>query len=90
MAPGDAAITEAARAAFDAVKDILGERLREDGVPAARAASLATLALAAIEGSLIQARVAASVEPLEAMAREIETLFAANVVDRARKARRRG
>ena len=91
MAPEDEGITEAARAAFDALKEIFGERLREDGVPAARAASLAALAIAAIEGSLIQARVACSVEPIESAARELEALFAASIDStRARKPRRRG
>jgi TetR/AcrR family transcriptional repressor of lmrAB and yxaGH operons len=76
-APADEAITREGRAALDAWAGEVAARLAADGVDAARAASLASLTLAALDGALVQARVAQSRRPLETAAEELAALFAA-------------
>ena len=50
-------------------------QLTASGVNAARAERLATLVIAAIEGSLVQARVEQSANPIKAVAQELEELL---------------
>ena len=50
-------------------------QLTASGVSAARAERLATLVIAAIEGSLVQARVEQSANPIKAVAQELEELL---------------
>jgi TetR/AcrR family transcriptional regulator, lmrAB and yxaGH operons repressor len=70
------------------VRDVAGEvfadwqklvagALRKRGLPAARARSMATLLLAAIEGGIVLSRAERSVRPLERVAEELEHVMAA-------------
>ena len=70
-APGVAA---AATAAFERWEALFATTLRRSGIPRARAARIGTLAVAAIEGAVIQARAARSTAPLDAVMREIAAL----------------
>ena len=74
-APADAAITEAGRIAHAAWRSVLTKRLAADGFPQARAERLAVLAVAALEGALLQARVEQSGAPLLAAAEEFDLLL---------------
>ena len=74
-APGDAKVTAAAREAFRIWREPIASRLVQQGVPAARSERLAVLVIAAIEGSLIQARVEGSGAVIESTARELELLL---------------
>ena len=76
-APADAPITAAGAAAFAAWRAILRERLVADGFPAERAERLAGLAIAALDGALVQARVAQDGAPLLTAAEEFEALITA-------------
>lgn len=64
----------AAAAAFDRWQSLLTEAIEGRGVTAERAAGLATLAVAAIEGAVVLARAQRSTVPLERVCRELETL----------------
>jgi TetR/AcrR family transcriptional repressor of lmrAB and yxaGH operons len=79
LAPDDAGVTEAGKAAFAARRDAVAAKLISDGVAPPRAAALAALALAALEGSLLQARVEQSVDAIESVARELEAALDAAV-----------
>jgi TetR/AcrR family transcriptional repressor of lmrAB and yxaGH operons len=79
MAPADAAVTAAGREAFRSWREIIVAKLTADGVPHGRAEPLAALAMAAIEGGLIHARVERSGAAIEQIARELEAVFAAAV-----------
>lgn len=72
------AISEPVRAAVAAHyagwRDGIAERLATFGVPAGPARQLATIALAAIEGALLLARVQRSREPLEAVGAVLRTM----------------
>ena len=71
-APGVAA---AAAEAFAAWEALLAQALRRSGVPRARAGRLATLTVSAIEGAVIQCRVAHTTAPLDDVRREIGVLI---------------
>jgi TetR/AcrR family transcriptional regulator, lmrAB and yxaGH operons repressor len=58
------AILDASRKAFDRWRAIIADRLVAEGVRKKRAAELATLVLATVEGGLLLARVSRSKEPL--------------------------
>jgi TetR/AcrR family transcriptional regulator, lmrAB and yxaGH operons repressor len=73
--PGDAKLTAAGRTAFAAWRGAIASRLTAQGVAAARAERLAALVIAAIEGSLIQARVEGHAGAIDAIARELEALL---------------
>ncbi|WP_245663160.1 TetR/AcrR family transcriptional regulator [Nocardia inohanensis] len=68
--PGVAAVIARWRAALVA-------SLTASGVPAARAQSLATLSLSAIEGAIVLCRVERSLQPLDQVAAELEPLLVA-------------
>ena len=76
-APQDPAITAAGLEAQANWRRILMDKLAADGFAADRAERLATLAIAVLDGALIQARVAQSGRPIEAAAAELESLLAA-------------
>jgi len=84
-APDDAAITEAGREAYAERSSVLSERLVAKGVPVARARRLAGLVTAAMEGSLIQARVEQSETPIADAAAELEKLLDAVIAEYANK-----
>jgi TetR/AcrR family transcriptional repressor of lmrAB and yxaGH operons len=83
-APDDAAITAAGREAYAERSSVLSRRLIEKGVPAARAKRLAGLVTAAMEGSLIQARVDESEAPIIDAAMELEKLLDAVAAEYAK------
>jgi TetR/AcrR family transcriptional regulator, lmrAB and yxaGH operons repressor len=70
------AAREAAGAAFERWEELLIEAFERHGIAAARAASLATLAIAAIEGAIVVARAQRSSVPLERVTGELEQLTA--------------
>lgn len=70
------AAREAAGAAFERWEELLMEAFERHGIAAARAASLATLAIAAIEGAIVVARAQRSSAPLERVTEELEQLTA--------------
>jgi len=70
------AAREAAGAAFERWEELLIEAFERHGIAAARAASLATLAIAAIEGAIVVARAQRSSAPLERVMGELEQLTA--------------
>lgn len=65
---------------------ILDTALREHGVSPRRARRLALTAIAALEGSLLQARVAADTTPIAEVAEELAELFDAAVAQARRRA----
>jgi len=76
LAPGDAPVTAAGREAFAAWRAIIAARLGADGVAETRAQGLAALAVSAIEGSLVQARVEQSGAIIRQVAAEVAAAFA--------------
>jgi AcrR family transcriptional regulator len=67
---------DAAAAAFGRCEALLADAFAGHGVDAARARSLATLAVAAVEGGVVLARAERSAAPLERVADELEALVA--------------
>jgi len=63
----DAALRAALARAFTRLRERIAAALLASGVPAPRASGLAALIVAAYEGGLLQARVAQSTEPLDAV-----------------------
>jgi TetR/AcrR family transcriptional repressor of lmrAB and yxaGH operons len=90
MTPGDKAVTKAGLEAYATWRRILALKLIGEGVPSGRADPLAALAIAAIEGSLIHARVECSGKVIELIAREVGCVLDAAVGEAAsrRSARR--
>jgi hypothetical protein len=70
------AARDVAGAAFARWEDQLAAALCGRGVPRARARSLATLAIASIEGAVVLARARRSTKPLERVGGELEALIA--------------
>jgi TetR/AcrR family transcriptional repressor of lmrAB and yxaGH operons len=73
--PVDKKVTAAGLETFAAWRAPIVEQLEEAGVGRARAERLATLVVAALEGSLVQARVEQSANPIKAVAQELEELL---------------
>ena len=76
------AAREAAGAAFERWQELLAGGFEQHAVPPARARSLATLAIAAIEGAIVLARAQRTSAPLERVADELEVLTAGAVAHR--------
>ncbi|MGW4566390.1 TetR/AcrR family transcriptional regulator [Streptomyces sp. NPDC004561] len=74
---------EAVAAAFTTWRGPLAEALTGMGVPAARAESLATLMISALEGAILMARAERDVRPLTTVAGELGPLLDAAVVPSA-------
>ena len=70
-APQSEALTAAGREAFDSWRAVIARALVRDGLGKAEAKRLATLAVSAIEGSLILARVEASSAPIDDVAKSL-------------------
>lgn len=73
--PQSAELSLAAREGFAAWRGIFEDMLRSDGAKPDDAVRLANLAIAVLEGSLIQARVAQDCSPIIESAEEIATLM---------------
>ncbi len=69
------AVAAAAAAALERWEGLLAKALRESGVPPARAGRIATLAVVAIEGAVIQCRASKSVKPLDDVMDELGPLI---------------
>jgi len=69
-------VRDAAARAFQAWESVLRDAFVNRGIPAARARSIATLTIAAIEGAVIMARAERTAAPLERVSDELETLVA--------------
>ena len=74
--PGDTAIRAALATAFAAIRERIADALRKSGRDAAEATGLASLIVAAYEGGLLQARVANSAAPMNAMVAALAALLA--------------
>jgi len=83
-APDDPAITAAGREAYASRSEAFAQKLVSLGVPLARAKRLARLVTAAMEGSLIQARVDQSDDAIIAAATELEKLLDSVVAEYAK------
>ncbi len=68
-------LSESADLAFARWERVLAAALRDGGVPPARAARLATLAVAAVEGAVIRCRAARDTAALDEVGRELEAIF---------------
>jgi AcrR family transcriptional regulator len=68
---------DAAAAAFARWADAFAATLQASGVRRKKAARLATLAVAAIEGAVVMARTLRDTQPLDAVGRELEAAIAA-------------
>ncbi|MBR0894960.1 TetR/AcrR family transcriptional regulator [Bradyrhizobium tropiciagri] len=75
LAPEDRAVTKAGREAYAGRIAILKERLIGDGFTQSRAEALAILCTSAIQGALIQSRIARSSEPILITARQLGDLI---------------
>jgi AcrR family transcriptional regulator len=73
---------EAAAAAFAAWNRPVAQALTDMGVPARRAASLATLMISALEGAIVVARAERDVRALTVVARELGPLLDGGVASR--------
>jgi AcrR family transcriptional regulator len=71
----------AAGEAFAAWTQLLADALAKHGPTKKRAVSMATLAIAAIEGAIVLARAQRSTAPLERVAAELEELIGAAIAD---------
>jgi TetR/AcrR family transcriptional regulator, lmrAB and yxaGH operons repressor len=74
--PVTPAAREAAGAAFERWEELLADAFEQHGATPERAHSLATLAVASIEGAVVLARAQRSTEPLERVAAELAELAA--------------
>lgn len=75
-ASGNDALRETCRRIYAEWQDAFADKLRAGGLDAARADSIATLIIAAIEGGVILCRTNRSPEPLNRVAAEVEALVA--------------
>lgn len=71
-APQSTEVTAAGREAFAGFRAVIGRALIRDGFGKAEASRLATLAVSAIEGALILARVEGSAGPIEDVAKALD------------------
>lgn len=78
--PGSA-LAEACREALDEWCGIYESSLRRAGIPEERSASLATMAVASLEGALLLARARRDVTPLRQIADELAVLIAGALAD---------
>jgi len=77
VAAGDDELLSVARGAFHAWAELLGGQLRAVGVPEERAAGIAVIAVASVEGALILCRAEGGVGPLDAVEAQLLRLVEA-------------
>jgi AcrR family transcriptional regulator len=75
-------VIERAAAAFTRWTDLIAQRLRADGIDAARAEELAMLMTTAIEGAIVVARASRDVTPLDLVHRQLRTLLLSGTRER--------
>lgn len=73
MAP----VVERAAAAFDRWTDLIAQRFIADGIARERAGELTVLAITALEGAILLARVRRDLMPLDVVRRQVRELLAA-------------
>jgi TetR/AcrR family transcriptional repressor of lmrAB and yxaGH operons len=83
-APQSERIAQAGREAFAAWGSVIARALMRDGFSRAEARRLSTLAVSAIEGALILARVEASAAPIEDVARSLGAILKQDALPRKR------
>lgn len=71
----------AAAEVFDSWEGLLGDSLREHGVGPEQAAQLATLVVAAVEGTVAMCRAKRSTQPLDHTADQLQALILATIKD---------
>ncbi|MCY0927934.1 helix-turn-helix domain containing protein [Streptomyces sp. H27-H1] len=71
----------AAAEVFDQWETLLADSLREHGADAEQAAQVATLIVAAVEGTVALCRAKRSTEPLDRTTAQLQTLIAATIKD---------
>lgn len=81
----DNPVTERAAAAFARWREVIGQRLRADGIAAKDADALAMLVLTSFEGAIVVARAARDVEPLDLVHTQLRSLIAAQIRPTSRK-----
>ena len=79
MAPGHRQVTEAGRRAYVSRLTILAEKLVADGYTNQQAERLASLCTSALQGALVEARVARTGRPLEIAAEELNRMLQADI-----------
>ncbi|BCO49282.1 putative HTH-type transcriptional regulator [Mycobacterium intracellulare] len=79
MAP----VVERAAAAFDRWTDLIAQRFIADGIARERAGELAVLAITALEGAILLARVRRDLMPLDVVRRQVRELLLATSSYRA-------
>ncbi|MFG2193977.1 TetR/AcrR family transcriptional regulator [Streptomyces sp. NPDC048639] len=73
------AVLTAAAEAFSAWESLLADSLREHGADAQQAEQIATLVVAAVEGTVALCRAKRSIEPLDRTAEQLQALVAAAI-----------
>jgi AcrR family transcriptional regulator len=74
-------VRDAAGRAFADWEKVMARALRRRGVPNARAASIATLMIAATEGAIVVARAQRTTRPLERVSRELQGLVSSALAE---------
>jgi TetR/AcrR family transcriptional repressor of lmrAB and yxaGH operons len=87
--PDDVELLEIVRATFRSWVALLADQLTAAGVPAQRAAPIATATLAGMEGALILCRAEGNSKPLDAVAEELLRLLPAGAAPPVAKRRKR-
>ncbi len=75
LSPQNRTVTAAAREAFSARRQVLARVLLKDGWTEDKARELALLAISAVQGALVQARLERSVLPLASTAKGLSTIL---------------
>lgn len=86
-APQSSVLRQAGQEAFAAWSAVFSTSLQASGVAAERATRLASMAVASMEGALIQARVAVDQQPLLDAAEEVAMAFGTAIDEAGRSAR---
>lgn len=78
-------VIERAAEAFTRWREVIAQRLVDDGVAAGDAAALATLVLASFEGAIVLARASRDLEPLNLVEAQLRSLISAQIKTPTRK-----
>jgi AcrR family transcriptional regulator len=77
-----APVIERAAAAFARWREVIAQRLLDDGVPAENATALAMLVLTSFEGAIVVARASRDLQPLDLVADQLRQLIGAQTAGR--------
>jgi AcrR family transcriptional regulator len=81
----DNGLQERAGEVFDRWQELLEERLAAQGMRKARAAELAVLVIASVEGAIVMARTRCDTEPLDKVHRQLRKLLRAEIKEGSRR-----